>query len=160
MKDSEPVESAAAPFEMSVRSMYCRRRLRSQPRWVILQTGYRARDGSVYGYGTLHAGPTRKLVAVCRSEAGANRWLRRLGRWAGERAEHFDDSKLIPTYETIKAAELAGLAGPEPALCVGTEYYGHHGPKASLRAIILGVRESHTVLRQELRRRRSPVDRT
>jgi hypothetical protein len=120
--------------------------------WVILQTGYRTTDGSAYGFGTSHVGPSRKLTAVCRTEAGATKWLRRLDRWAAERDGPTNPIALIPTYETMK---MDGLAGLEPALFVGPEYYGDHGREASLRQILLGVRESHTVLRRESRRRQA-----
>ncbi len=118
--------------------------------WVIMQIGYRATDGSAYGFGTSHIGPSRKLTAVCRTEAGATKWLRRLERWASDRAGQSDPAAMIPTYETIK---VEGLAGLEPALFVGPAYYGEHGREASLRRILLGVRESHTALRRESRRR-------
>ena len=118
-----------------------------------MQTGYRVRDGSAYGYGTSSAGPTRKIVAVCRSEGGAKKWLRRLAKWAAERAELSGRAALIPTYAMTTATSVAGVAGVEPALCVGP-YYHEHGAEASLRAIVLGIRESHTALRWEARRRR------
>jgi hypothetical protein len=118
--------------------------------WVIMQTGYRTTDGSAYGFGTSHTGPSRKLTAVCRTEAGATKWLRRLERWAADRVGQSYRAELIPTYETIK---VDGLAGLEPALFVGPEYYGDHGREASLRKILLEVRESHTALRRESRRR-------
>jgi hypothetical protein len=120
------------------------------PMWVIVQTGYRKDDGSAYGYGTAHAGPTRKLTAGCRTEAGARRWLRRLERWASEGVGRSYHAALVPTYE---AMTVAGLAGLEPASFVGPAYYGDHGREAALRAIVLGVRESHTALRRLLRRR-------
>jgi len=120
--------------------------------WVIMQTGYRKADGSAYGYGTSHVGPSRKLTAVCRTAAGAKKWLRRLERWAADGA-----GALVPTYETMK---VDGLAGLEPALYVGPEYYGDNGREASLRAIVLGVRESHTALRLESRRRRQAAGMT
>jgi hypothetical protein len=118
--------------------------------WVIMQTGYRTTDGSAYGFGTSHVGPSRKLTAVCRTEAGANKWLRRLDLWAADRAARSDPIALIPTYETLK---VNGLASLEPALFVGPEYYGDHGREASLRQIVLDVRESHTAMRRESRRR-------
>lgn len=120
------------------------------PMWVIMQTGYRKKDGSAYGYGTSHVGPTRKLTAVCRTEAGVKKWMGRLERWAAEGAGQSYHAALIPTYE---AMEVDGLAGLEPALYVGPEYYGDRGRKASLRTIVLGVRESHAALRWECRRR-------
>ena len=147
---SGPVGMPAVPAARVPRRR--KRQLRGKPLWVIAQTGYRARDGSAYGYGTSSIGPTRKLMAVCRSEAGVDKWLGRLNRWA---AEDGDLSKLIPTYETMHVTGVMALAGPEPALCVGPEYYGTHGPEASLRAIVLSVRESHTALRREVQRRRS-----
>jgi hypothetical protein len=120
--------------------------------WVIMQTGYRTADGSAYGYGTSHVGPSRKLTAVCRTEAGVKKWLRRLERWAIDRVGPSYQAAMIPTYETIK---VDGLAALEPALFVGPAYYGEHGREASLRLIVLGVRESHTALRRESRRRQS-----
>ncbi len=118
--------------------------------WVILQTGYRKSDGSAYGYGTTHAGPTRRLAAVCRTEAGVKVWLHRLERWAAEGVGQSYHAALMPTYEAL---EVDGLAGLEPARCVGPGYYGDHGREASLRKIVLGVRESHAALRWEARRR-------
>jgi hypothetical protein len=120
--------------------------------WVIMQTGYRTTDGSAYGYGTSHDGPSRKLTAVCRTEAGAKKWLSRLDRWAIDGVGHSYRAEMIPTYETAK---VDGLAGLEPALFVGPAYYGEHGREASLRLILLGVRESHTALRRESRARQS-----
>ena len=118
--------------------------------WVIMQTGYRTNDGSAYGYGTWHTGPTRKLTAVCRTAAGVKKWMRRLERWASEDIRHSYHSAMIPIYE---AMEVDGLADLEPALCVGPKYYGDHGREASLRTIVLSVRESHAALRGEARRR-------
>jgi hypothetical protein len=125
--------------------------------WVIMQTGFRTTDGSAYGFGTSHIGPSRKLTAVCRTEAGATKWLRRLERWASDRIGHSDLSGMIATYETMK---VDGLAGLEPALFVGPAYYGEHGREASLRQILLGVRESHTALRRESRCRQHTGART
>jgi hypothetical protein len=121
--------------------------------WVIIQTGYRTNDGSAYGYGTSHVGPTRKLTAVCRTEAGARKWVRRLERWASDGAGPAGHAAMTPTYE---AMQVDGLADLEPAACVGPEYYAAHGREASLRAIILSVRESHAALRRESRRRKQP----
>jgi hypothetical protein len=118
--------------------------------WVIMQTGYRTTDGSVYGYGTSHVGPTRKLMAVCRTEVVARKWLRRLNRWAADGVGQSYHATRIPTYEALM---IAGLAGLQPASCVGPAYYGEHGREASLRAIVLGVRESHAALQWEARRR-------
>ena len=125
---------------------------RGLPMWVIVQTGYRKNDGSAYGYGTTHAGPTRKLTAVCRTEAGVRRWLRRLERWASEGVGQSYHAALMPTYEAMK---VAGLAGLEPASFVGPAYFGDHGWEAALRAIALGVRESHAALRWESRRQQA-----
>jgi hypothetical protein len=118
-----------------------------------MQTGYRARNGSAHGYGTSHDGPSRKLMAVCRTEAGANEWLHRLELWASEAAARTSRNAMIPIYEVIGIAGGAGPAGLEPALFVGPAFYNDHGPETSLRAIVLGVRESHTALRREVRRR-------
>jgi hypothetical protein len=119
--------------------------------WVIVQTGYRTKNGSAYGYGTSHDGPTRKLTAVCRTAGGMRTWLRRLRRWATDRAYH---TPLVPTYDGRRANGLGGL---EPAAYVGPAYYADHGRKAALRAMVLGVRESHAALRWEDRRRRHAV---
>ena len=116
--------------------------------WVIIQTGYRTKAGAGYGYGTSHVGPTRKLTAVCRTEGGMRKWLRRLERWAAGRSGRGDR---LPTYE---GQRVDGLGGLESAACVGPAYYADHGQAASLRAIVLGVRESHAALRWEARRRR------
>jgi hypothetical protein len=127
-----------------------------------MQTGYRLRDGSSYGYGTSSAGPTRKIVAVCRSNDGASRWLTRLAKWAAEGAELSGRAGLIPIYELTTATGAADVAGIEPALCVGPSYYQDHGAVASLQAIVLGIRESHSALRWEARRRtaaRAQIDR-
>jgi hypothetical protein len=118
--------------------------------WVIVQTGYRTTDGSAYGFGTSHDGPSRQLTAVCRTEAGATKWLRRLDRWAADCVGPSNSATMIPTYETMK---VDGLAGLELALFVGPAYYGEHGREASLRQILLGVRESHTALRRRPRPR-------
>ncbi len=120
--------------------------------WVIMQTGYRAKDGSAYGYGTSHVGPSRKLTAVCRTEAGARAWLRRLERWADDGVGQSGRATLVPAYEVMRANGLGEL---EPAACVGRAYYADHGREAALRAIVLGVRESHTALRWEARRRQA-----
>lgn len=168
MGEIEPVESrlisSSAPFGMpsylETPTPRHGRQSRGKPLWVILQTGYRTRDGSVYGYGTSSAGPTRKLLAVCRSADRAKRWLRRLKRWAAEGAQQSDPSQLIPTYEIRKATGVDALAGPEPALFVGPAFYAEHGRAASLRRIVLDVRESHTALRREARRRRRQLDRS
>jgi hypothetical protein len=122
--------------------------------WVIMQTGYRAKDGSAYGYGKSHVGPTRKLTAVCRSEAGVRKWLRRLERWAAEGVRQSNHAALIPIYEVMTVNSLGGLG---PASCVGPAYYADHGRETALRAIVLGVRESHTALRWEARRRQALV---
>jgi hypothetical protein len=159
LSTSGPVGPPTTPPTRPTRpTRRCRSPSCGKPRWVIMQTGYRSRDGSAYGYGTSSAGPTRRLMAVCRSETGAKKWLRRLRRWAEEDAGRPDQSRLIPTYETLKASGIDGLAGPEPAQFVGPAYYGEHGRAASLRLIILGVRESHTALRQAARRRRETGD--
>jgi hypothetical protein len=129
------------------------RQFQGQPRWLIMQTGYRARDGSAYGYGTSHGGPTRKLMAVCRTAAGAKKWLLRLERWASEDAVQFSRRAMVPVYEVIGTVRGNGPAGLEPALLVGSAFYSDHGPETSLRTIVLGVRESHTALRWEARRR-------
>jgi hypothetical protein len=118
--------------------------------WVIMQTGYRTKDGSAYAYGTSHVGPTRKLTAVCRTEAGAKKWLRRLKRWAADGVGQSYHATRIPTYEALMVADLDDL---KPASCVGPAVYGDFGREASLRAIVLGVRESHNALRWESRRR-------
>ena len=118
--------------------------------WVILQTGYRTKDGAAYGYGTSHVGPSRKLTAVCRTEGGMRKWLRRLERWAADGVGQSHHAARIPTYEARRVNSLGGL---EPAACVGSAYYADHGREAALRAMVLGVRESHTALRWEARRR-------
>jgi hypothetical protein len=119
--------------------------------WVILQTGYRKTDGSVYGYGTSHHGPTQKLTAVCRTEAAATKWLRRLRQWAVDSLGQSYQSVMIPIYELVKVNSLAGVG---PASCMGSAYYADHGREASLRAMVLGIRESHAALRWESRHRR------
>ena len=117
--------------------------------WVIMQTGYRAADGSAYGFGTSHVGPSRKLMAMCRTQAAAAKWLHRLEQWATEPIGP-SDAAMIPTYETL---EVDGLAALEPASFVGPASYAEHGHEASLRRILLSVRESHTALRRESRGR-------
>lgn len=119
--------------------------------WVIVQNGYRATDGSTTGYGKTHSDPTRKLMAVCRTEAGVGGWLRRLKKWAHEGVETSGRAALIPTYEVVSVDNLADLG---PAKCVGREFYGDHGRAESLRKMLLNVRESHAALRQEYRRRK------
>jgi CheY-like chemotaxis protein len=120
------------------------------PMWVIMQTGYRKADGSVYGYGTSHDSATRKLTAVCRTGAGATKWLHRLERWAADGVGQDDPAALIPTYEALTVTDLGGL---EPASCVGSAYYRNHGRVAALRSMVLSVRESHAAMRWESRRR-------
>jgi hypothetical protein len=119
--------------------------------WVILQTGYRTKGGTAYGYGTSHVGPSRKLTAVCRTEGGMRKWLRRLERWAADGVGQSYHAARVPTYEGRRVNSLGGL---EPASYVGPAYYADHGREAALRVMVLGVRESHATLRWEALRRR------
>jgi hypothetical protein len=120
--------------------------------WVIMQTGYRRKDGSTQDYGTSPHSPTRRLVAAFRIEVAMLSWLDRLEQWAAEDVGPSDQDRLIPTYEVIKVRRLPDL---DAARYVGRQYYRDHGRAESLRKMVLDVRASHAELRQTLQRRSS-----
>ena len=120
--------------------------------WAIIQNGYRTSGGSVQGVGTSPGAPSRKLVAVCRSEKSACRWLGRLEQWAVEGAGPGGRAAPIPTYQV---ASVEGLADLDPSQFVGRDYFDGRGFARSLRKMTRDVRASHAALRRELRRRGS-----
>jgi hypothetical protein len=118
--------------------------------WAIIQNGYRTKDGATYGSGTPPLDTPRRLVAVCRTETGVNRWLGRLEQWAAEGAEPDNRAATLPSYEV---ASVAGLADLDPSQFVGRTYFDTRGRARSLRRMVRDVRTSHAALRRELRRR-------
>ncbi len=118
--------------------------------WAIIQNGYRTNDGSTQSYGSSAADPTRKLVAVCRTETAVDRWLGRLRQWAAEGAGPDESASLIPTYEV---ASVDGLSDLDVGRFVGQDYLGSRGFARSLRKMTRDVRASHAALRRQLRRR-------
>ena len=81
--------------------------------WAIVQTGYRAKDGSADG--TPKVITTRKPAAVCLSRADVDQWIRRLKRWATDGVGQSYHAAMIPTYEAVY---VGGLGDREPAPCV------------------------------------------
>jgi hypothetical protein len=120
--------------------------------WAIIQNGDRKKDRSTNGAGTSPDAPSRKLVAVCRTEKSADRWLGRLKQWAAEGAGPDGRAAPIPTYEV---ASVEGLADLDPTQFVGRDYFDGRGFARSLRKMTRAVRASHAALRRELRRRGS-----
>jgi hypothetical protein len=120
--------------------------------WVIVQDGNRTSGGSTYSFDTSAVDATRKMVAVCRTEAAAGRWLGRLEQWATEGAPADGHATTVPTYLVLN---VDGLADLDPGQYVGPEYYSAHGRKESLRRMVRIVRQSHAALKVERRRRGS-----